>query len=251
MEIGYKDCWAKTDEEGRPALSLWQHSTNVRAVAHALLGTAALSQFDTDDLAQVAVLVGLHDIGKLSPGFLSKCEHWLKERGIAGDAIFWLGGLTSVADWIGSNEDYFPLDHDFSFEQAVEIATNTIGGLQLSRPQPGLHQFAECFGMDRPYELQTAVEQVATAPGLIIVEAAMGDGKTEAALWAAHRLIGDGHARGIYFALPTQVTSNRIHERLETFVGNAFKGRHEVEIIHGASWLLDKATPRAGRVRVR
>ena len=45
----------------------------------------------------------------------------------------------------------------------------------------------------------------------------MGCGKTEAALWAAHRLIAAGMNDGLYFALPTQVTSNRIHQRVAPF----------------------------------
>ena len=40
----------------------------------------------------------------------------------------------------------------------------------------------------------------------------------EAALAATYRLIVDRKARGLYFALRTQVTSNRIHLRVQSFV---------------------------------
>ena len=46
----------------------------------------------------------------------------------------------------------------------------------------------------------------------------MGTGKTEAALGAAYQLLADKKARGIYFALPTQATSNRMHLRMAEFV---------------------------------
>jgi len=55
--------------------------------------------------------------------------------------------------------------------------------------------------------------------GLYVIEAQMGAGKTEAALAAAYQLIARGHASGLYFALPTQVTSNRIHTRVSDFSG--------------------------------
>ncbi len=46
----------------------------------------------------------------------------------------------------------------------------------------------------------------------------MGLGKTEAALYAAYKLLFSGQASGIYFALPTQLTSNKIFERFNLFL---------------------------------
>jgi hypothetical protein len=46
----------------------------------------------------------------------------------------------------------------------------------------------------------------------------MGCGKTEAALFAAQQLIAASQQHGLYFALPTQVTSYRIHRRIERFL---------------------------------
>jgi CRISPR system Cascade subunit CasC len=57
-----------------------------------------------------------------------------------------------------------------------------------------------------------------TGPGVYVIEAPMGMGKTEAAQWAAYHLPAKGLAKGIYFALPTQATSNRIHIRMNEFV---------------------------------
>ena len=76
-------------------------------------------------------------------------------------------------------------------------------------------------------------------PGVYVIEAPMGMGKTEAALWAAYRLLVSGKARGIYFALPTQATSNRMHLRMNEFVRRISDTASTSRLIHGNSWLMD------------
>jgi hypothetical protein len=76
-----------------------------------------------------------------------------------------------------------------------------------------------------PNPLQRAVSDAAKTLGLIVVEGPMGSGKTEAALFAALQLNASGQQHGLYFALPTQVTSNRIHRRIEQFLRNTLIGR--------------------------
>jgi CRISPR-associated endonuclease/helicase Cas3 len=71
----------------------------------------------------------------------------------------------------------------------------------------------------------------------------MGCGKTEAALAAAYQLIAAGKAAGLYFALPTQVTSNRIHLRVQPFVERISLHPAEVRLAHGASWLAETKPP--------
>ncbi len=46
----------------------------------------------------------------------------------------------------------------------------------------------------------------------------MGMGKTEAALYAAYQMLTEEKATGIYFALPTQLTSNKIYDRFNAFL---------------------------------
>jgi CRISPR-associated endonuclease/helicase Cas3 len=71
------------------------------------------------------------------------------------------------------------------------------------------------------------------------IEAPMGHGKTEAALAAAYRLLSSNQATGIYFALPTQVTSNRIHKRVEAFIERIASDSAYVRLAHRASWLRE------------
>lgn len=69
----------------------------------------------------------------------------------------------------------------------------------------------------RPYPVQLAVCDVAAAvgePGLVVVEAPMGEGKTEAALAAAEILASRCGAGGVLVALPTQATCDAMFERV-------------------------------------
>lgn len=157
---------------------------------------------------------------------------------ISEAALWWLGGLTSVADWIGSNERFFSADvaSAQSRESAATAALEEIGlGRLLLRP--GL-SFKSIFSFE-PNELQVRAGEVITQPGVYLIEAPMGVGKTEAALWAAYRLLSAGLASGVYFALPTQSTSNRIHLRMNDFLRLITANGAASRLVHGNSWLVE------------
>ncbi|MBK7600229.1 MAG: hypothetical protein IPJ07_17595, partial [Acidobacteria bacterium] len=52
--------------------------------------------------------------------------------------------------------------------------------------------------------------QSLTEPGIVVVEAPMGEGKTETAMYLADHWNATLKQRGVYFALPTQATSNQM-----------------------------------------
>ncbi len=76
--------WAKTTSEGRPGISVHDHMVNVGCVARCLADASPvmLERFRLQS-SVIAALVGLHDVGKISPGFQRKCEAWLEENGLA------------------------------------------------------------------------------------------------------------------------------------------------------------------------
>ena len=156
--------------------------------------------------------------------------------------LWCLAGLISVADWIGSNEDFFPAERGVSLEESRERAEAALKKIRWNTGRMHDASFAVLFDGYSPKPLQEAMHEHAIAPGLLIVEGPMGCGKTEAALWAAHRLIEAGVNDGLYFALPTQVTSNRIHQRVAPFLKAALDDTANFRLAHSASWLEEKQT---------
>lgn len=157
--------------------------------------------------------------------------------------LWWLAGLTSVADWIGSDERFFPAEGGMVPASIAGAASRCLEGIGFVKPRivKGL-SFHDLFGFD-PYDLQQQTFSTIADRGVYVIEAPMGMGKTEAALGAAYQLLCNGKASGIYFALPTQATSNRMHERMSKFVRRIAPDGEESKIIHGNSWLLDDKLP--------
>jgi CRISPR-associated endonuclease/helicase Cas3 len=73
-------------------------------------------------------------------------------------------------------------------------------------------------------------------PTLAVIEAPTGEGKTEAALLLAQRLIGQSGG-GMYFALPTMATSEQLFQRVAEFFADSFPGGGTagVTLVHGQS----------------
>lgn len=160
-------------------------------------------------------------------------------------ALWWLAGLTTIADWVGSDEHHFPAEGGMDeFQRSVQ-AKNSVSGIGFGMPTItcGL-QFAELFGFPsnaKPNPMQIEAFERIQGPGIYVIEAPMGMGKTEAALWVAYKLLESEKACGIYFALPTQATSNRIHLRMDTFVKKITSEETTTRLIHGSSWLMDQS----------
>lgn len=329
--------WAKTTEDGLPGISVLHHMMNVGLVAENLTKhySHLLKRFNMN-AREAALLAALHDIGKISQGFQSKCTKWLEQTGmkeistaqgwqnfekyhekvsqftvqnlflqdgmktksaihwavapgahhgylhrpgesglqeitgmkndeweqerqrvarqlieaLAGDLpkaeisresahLWWLAGLISVSDWIGSDETYFPIDRDIELQESKRQAQDAVEAIGFSHPEArsGL-SFEQLFPFPQN-DLQREALTAITEPGIYVIEAPMGMGKTEAALACAYRLICEGKASGIYFALPTQATSNRIHLRVDDFVRKIWPDSLDTRLIHANSWLRE------------
>jgi len=147
-----------------------------------------------------------------------------------------IAGLTSVADWIGSGR-HFENPND-PWQPRIGQALDEAGFVPPTFRQ-GL-SFAEVFGF-APRSAQTQLIEVAGTPGVYVLEAQMGVGKTEAALYAAYRLLEQGQACGVYFALPTQLTSNKIHGRFNAFLDRVLDAScpQRALLLHANAWLLE------------
>ena len=155
-----------------------------------------------------------------------------------------LAGLTSVADWIGSGEFFENPLH--SWEERISLSVDAAG---LTRPsyRSGL-AFQDIFGF-APFPAQQELIERVVGPGVYVLEAPMGQGKTEAALYAGYQMLLREKGCGIYFALPTQLTSNKIYERFSGFLSKILnpKCAHRSLLLHGNAWLLDTAMGEEGQ----
>ena len=134
-----------------------------------------------------------------------------------------LTAVVIVADWIASNTDYFPYDTISDQTDRVERAWHD---LNLPGPwrveatpaaaQDLLHArfHLPCGARIRPLqESATEIARALPGPGLIIIEAAMGEGKTETALLVTEILAERFGLGGVFYALPTQATTNAMFKR--------------------------------------
>ncbi len=102
------------------------------------------------------------------------------------------------------------------------------------------HLFAAILG-GPPRPLQRAAESIAqnmTSPSLVLIEAPMGEGKTEAAWYLADAWDGRG-GQGAYIALPTMATSNQMFDRVGKFLEGS-NGKKNLMLLHGKAALNDQ-----------
>ena len=181
------------------------------------------------------------------------CTQWPTDRATANTFLTLLSGLTSVADWIGSIETYFPyidapVDLARYFATANEQAQRALEKLQWTGWQPPdtARTFAELFPFT-PSPMQQAVVDLATQltePALVLIEAPTGSGKTEAALYLADTWARTLQQRGLYVAMPTMATSNQMHDRTDDFLQQRYGETITPLLIHSqARWQKEMPPP--------
>lgn len=143
-------------------------------------------------------------------------------------------GAVILADWLGSSMDIPYGAQPTPKEAALAVADAGFISFEVRR---GL-DFADVFPFP-PNALQEKLLQEIHPGGCYVIEAEMGSGKTEAALYLAYKLLENKKATGIYFALPTQLTSEKIHSRMDDFLSKIIANTDSKEslLIHGAAWL--------------
>lgn len=173
---------------------------------------------------------------------------------LTNPAVNWLAGMTSVADWIASNPEWFPLgerqdlfaDYFNHARDLAKSALHSIGWRPFGALLGGhaetdllLGRLLGAPGKVEPRPLQTVGADLlakAEGPSLLLVEAPMGEGKTELAFLAHLYLQAHNQHRGLYVALPTQATGNALFTRAETFLRH-FAGEQQLDLqlIHGGA----------------
>ncbi len=165
-----------------------------------------------------------------------------------------LAGLTTISDWIASDpkeDGGFPYKKDgVSFEEyqanLPDLAKNALEQMGWMKAKKGQKlTFGELFPKNPiPRPLQQASSDLSTTltpPCLVMIEASMGEGKTEAALYLADYLQHQTSAGGFYIGLPTQATSNAMWKRVKEFLGKRYQDEKFINLTlsHSAAPLKD------------
>ncbi len=166
-----------------------------------------------------------------------------------------LAGLTCVADWVGSNEEDFPYaspgttpeQYADRARQQARKAVQSMGWANWT-PPTSVATFAELFpSIQSPWPCQRQAEtlapQLTGSASLVLIEAPMGEGKTEAAMFLADYWAATLQQQGCYFALPTQATSNQMFRRVKQFIAGRYPDQSvNLQLVHGANLLSEEFT---------
>ncbi|MDS1270527.1 CRISPR-associated helicase Cas3' [Lipingzhangella sp. LS1_29] len=136
-----------------------------------------------------------------------------------------LAGLTTISDWIASDASRFPYHpqvgdlvayRDYARKVGKQIPADLAWNPWSPPKSPSYHTLFPNQG--EPRGLQRAVERLVAGcvtPGVMMIEAPTGEGKTRAGLIAAAALARNLGLSGLYVALPTRALSRQSHHELQ------------------------------------
>ncbi|MEX2985740.1 CRISPR-associated helicase Cas3' [Streptomyces sp. C36] len=161
-------------------------------------------------------------------------------------------GLIVVADWLASQEHVIKErlpgagwragDDGLSehWQTAVSSAEAIVAEVGLGACSFRDVPFSEQFPF-QPNDLQASLagslQELVDGPGLLVVTAPTGDGKTEAGLHAASVMARAAGSSGVYFALPTMATADAMYLRVRDFVEGNAEGERFLTLLHSMAWL--------------
>lgn len=167
------------------------------------------------------------------------------------DVYLLLEGIVIFADWVASQSSFIEgmeetSDYRQHYENALARAGSFIesAGLECPRWKGVVSEWSQANpNIPFPNAFQKTVVETATGtPGLLFLSAPMGMGKTEASIFAATKWGSTIKNSGLYFALPTQDTSNAMFQRIvvpdksrASLGDTVFDGRFSVALLHSNS----------------
>jgi len=153
-----------------------------------------------------------------------------------------LAGHVVLCDWIASSEEFFDWElfrttsnPDEYFALSCAMAELRVRELDLGRTDGKAYPNGL---VEDPRPIQQALINHDFPPGLVIIEAPMGEGKTEAAWILAEKWREHGY-RGTYMALPTMATSDSLYKRYQSDYLGKLNRPEATHLVHGMAWLRD------------
>lgn len=213
---------AVAGHHGRPPNAALRHLDTMRAEA----GPEAAQ----DATAFVAACLDLWPLARLD-GL----------RAAEAKRLSWqLAGVTTLADWVGSNPDWFPATAAGpSLAEYRDIARRRAAlALAAAGLVPPAPRAAALFSW-APRPLQAAAQTIALPEGpmLAVLEDETGAGKTEAAMILLQRMLLAGKGQGAYLALPTTATADAMFSRAQDIVARLFDTAPSLTLAHGRAGL--------------
>jgi CRISPR-associated endonuclease/helicase Cas3 len=161
---------------------------------------------------------------------------------------WWFAGATVLADWLGSNTQYFPYKN--SSMNLEEYWEYTKGQAAIALAHSGVLPSAIVKGCSFKDLFQTIQEasplqqwavsvDIPQVPQIYLLEDVTGSGKTEAAIMLAYRLMEQGLAEGFFIGLPTMATANAMYRRVAEVYRKLFVGNASLVLAHGHKKLVE------------
>lgn len=162
---------------------------------------------------------------------------------------WWFAGVTVLADWLGSNTQFFPYKSPstdlgkywkYAQGQATEVLAHsgvTPAAIEKGRSLKDLFQKIQQASPLQQWAVSVDIPQT---PQIYLLEDVTGAGKTEAAMMLAYRLMEQGLAEGFFIGLPTMATANAMYKRVAEVYQKLFAGNANLVLAHGHKKLVEE-----------
>ena len=178
-----------------------------------------------------------------------------EDRGAIGALLL---GLTILSDWIASSDPFAQAENwgEHLHEQTVQRTRAFLRDSGLERQDlfsvagfPSVWRNIPREGM-RPLQqaVESLFEESEESISLVLLEAPMGEGKTEAGMYAALKMAKQWGKDGFYMALPTAATSNQMVERMRALLA-MHDAEKPVRLLHAMAWLVDEEQPNPEQIQ--
>lgn len=161
-------------------------------------------------------------------------------------------GTVVLADWIASGNEFADAESWVQGEDSIpQIRLKARRFMEDSGLKNAVFNLGESFpevwteiprnGMrDLQRETEAVLSDADERISAMLIEAPMGEGKTEAGVYAALTLAKTWGKSGLYVAMPTAATSNQMVERMRSLL-KKHSMQEKVRLLHGTAWLTDNA----------
>ncbi|MHB1655768.1 MAG: CRISPR-associated helicase Cas3' [Burkholderiales bacterium] len=162
---------------------------------------------------------------------------------------WWFAGVTVLADWLGSNTDFFPyqdrstdLKEYWGYAQGQATIALANSGVLSSTIAGGqtLKNFFPYILDASPLQHWSVTVDIPQAPQIYLLEDVTGAGKTEAAMMLVYRLMAQELAEGFFIGLPTMATANAMYRRVAKVYQQLYSDNANLVLAHGHKKLVEE-----------